>query len=237
MAHEPTTPWHESAARLLPKLVRQICQARGRDAHTFGAMDLRVRGADGALADIMQADETVYLDPTRARLPGSRHLVIGEADFPDVVLEVDHTTDVRRGKLLLYEAWGFPEIWVETPDRDAPSRRRGLRPGVVIHILDGGRYREAAASRAFPGWRAEEIHRALNEIVLSEDTAEVLWRVGRALGERDGTGPATTTCCGRSAARSAREECWRDGRGESPRWRPRSCGVGASQSPRTFRRA
>ena len=26
------------------------------------------------------------------------------------MVEVDHTTDVRRGKLGLYEAWGFPEV-------------------------------------------------------------------------------------------------------------------------------
>lgn len=61
------------------------------------------------------------------------------------------------------------------------------RPGLTIHLLEDGEYRESAASRAFPGWRADEIHRALNEDVLSEDTAEVLWRVGRALGEREGT--------------------------------------------------
>ena len=42
---------------------------------------------------IMQADELVYLHPTRARLPRPA-LTIGEHDFPDVVLEVDHTTDV-----------------------------------------------------------------------------------------------------------------------------------------------
>ena len=26
------------------------------------------------------------------------------------MVEVDHTTDVRRGKLGLYETWGFPEV-------------------------------------------------------------------------------------------------------------------------------
>ena len=30
---------------------------------------------------------------------------------------VDNTTDVRRGKLALYESWGFPEVWVEVPER------------------------------------------------------------------------------------------------------------------------
>ena len=33
---------------------------------------------------------------------------MGSDTLPDVVLEVDNTTDVRRGKLSLYESWGFP---------------------------------------------------------------------------------------------------------------------------------
>ena len=44
-------------------------------------------------------------------------------------------------------------------------------------------------SRAFPGWQAVEIHRALNEPILSEETSAVLSRVGEALGEWEGTGP------------------------------------------------
>ena len=51
------------------------------------------------------------------------------------------------------------------------------------------RYAPSEASRAFPGWRAAEIHGALNERVISEETSEILSRVGRALGEREGTGP------------------------------------------------
>ena len=38
---------------------------------------------------------SVYLHPARARLPRPV-LTVGEHDFPDVVLEVDHTTDARR---------------------------------------------------------------------------------------------------------------------------------------------
>ena len=35
--------------------------------------------------------------------------------LPDVVLEVDHTTDVRRRKLGIYKESGFPEVWVLVP--------------------------------------------------------------------------------------------------------------------------
>ena len=52
-------------------------------------------------------------------------MVSGEHDFPDVVVEVDHTTDVRRKKLWLYEEWGFPEVWVEVPEWESPSRVAG----------------------------------------------------------------------------------------------------------------
>ena len=116
-------------------------------------------------------------------------MVVGEDDFPDVVLEVDHTTDVHRGKLDLYESWGFPEVWVEVPDTPSPSRPHRRRPGLTIHLLEHGRFRAAAESRAFPGWRAEEIHVALNEPVLSERTSAALQRVAAALGAREGTGP------------------------------------------------
>ena len=93
-------------------------------------------------------------------------MVVGEDDFPDVVLEVDHTTDVHRGKLALYESWGFPEVWVDVPDvpdAPSPSRPHRRRSGLTIHLLERGRFRVAAESRALPGWRAEEIHLALNE--------------------------------------------------------------------------
>ena len=104
----------------------------------------------------------------------------------DVVLEVDHTTDIRRGKLPLYEAWGFPELWMLVPPAGATRRRPA---GVTIHRLEAGRYETVAESVAFPGWTASEIHVALTEPLTTERTCQVLERVGRALGVREGTGP------------------------------------------------
>ena len=86
-------------------------------------------------------------------------LIVGVHDLPDVVLEVDHTTDVRRGKLALYAAWGFPEVWVDVPDVPSPGRA----PGLTVHRLAGVGYRTASASAGFPGLTAAEIHAALNE--------------------------------------------------------------------------
>ena len=187
VVREPTTAYHEGPAARLAALVRQICLARGSDARCVGATDLRFRREDGTLGDIMQADQTVYLHPHRAALPQGGRVIVGDDPLPDVVLEVDHTTDVRRGKLLAYAGWGLPEVWEEVPEAGSERRPRSRRPGLVIHLLENHDYRQAPASRAFPGWRVDEIHRALNEDAMSEDTAEVLWRVGRALGDREGT--------------------------------------------------
>ncbi len=189
MAREAASPYHEVPSRRLSALVERICQARGSAARCFGSSDLRIREEDGSLGDLMQADEAVYLHPGKARLPRGAAMIVGRDDPPDVVLEVDNTTDVRRGKLIAYAEWGFPEIWVETPDEGSPSRPRALRPRLALYVLEDGRYRESAESRAFPGWRAEEIHRALNEPELSLATDRALWRVGRTLGEREGAVP------------------------------------------------
>ena len=136
----------------------------------------------------MQADQIVYLRPVQTA-PRGAAVEVGTDHLPDVVLEVDYSTDVRRGKLGLYQAWGFPEVWVEVPEAESPNRSRRRPAGLTIHRLGPGSYRRAAASAAFPGWTAAEIHAALNEPRLSEATSAVLTRVGRALGDAEGTGP------------------------------------------------
>ena len=64
-----------------------------------------------------------------------------------------------------------------------------MRPGLTIYVLDAGRFRIADESRAFPTWTARQIHAALNESRLSARTLADLTRVGRRLGEREGTTP------------------------------------------------
>ena len=189
---EPTSPAHESASQRLAGLSQVIAGVRGSAIECYGTMDLLMRDAHGERRRILQADQTLYLCPPRAELLDAGAMVVGEHHYPDVVLEVDHRTDVRRGKLGLYEEWGFPEVWVEVPEGGSSSRPAGRPPGVTIHLLEAGAYRTAAASRAFPGWRAEEIHTALNEAKTSKATGEILSRVGRALGARRGTGPDDT---------------------------------------------
>ena len=131
--------------------------------------------------------------------------------LPDVVMEVDNTTDVRGGKLQLYEAWGFPEVWVEVSERASPSRPAGRMPRLTIHLLDAGSYRTVDVSRAFPGWTAAEIHTTMNETELSMATGWVLDRVGG--GSVLGTaGPLTeppgfASSATRHASRSLKRPC------------------------------
>ena len=144
MVSEPTSPTHESPSHGLSGLVERIGAVRGSPIKCYGSMDLLVRNERGRPRRIMQADQTVYLYPSRVDLLGSSAMVVGEHPYPDVVLEVDHTTDVRRGKLKLYEAWGFPEVWVEVPERRTPSRPWGTLPGLTIHLLEEGAYSEVS---------------------------------------------------------------------------------------------
>ena len=188
VAEPPTALAHELPAQRLAKLATLIAAARGSPIEMFGATDLLQLAGDGEWRRIMQPDQIVYLNPGEHTPPGSR-IKVGEDRLPDVVLEVDNTTDVRRGKLYIYESWGFPELWVEVPDKPARSRPKSLRPGLTIYALERGRFVETPVSHAFPGWTTAEIHRAMNEPALSEETAEVLRRVGRRMGAAVGTGP------------------------------------------------
>ena len=177
---------HEGTSRRLPHLAERIASVRGTPIVSYGSVTLLVRDEAGEPRRAMEADETLYLHPTRSATP-KKSLIIGENDFPDVVLEVDYTTDVRPGKLLLYEAWGFPELWVIVPPEGASPRRPA---GVTIHRQEDGRYRSMPESAAFPGWTAGEIYDGMTEPTPSAATYRVLERVGRALGAQEGTGPA-----------------------------------------------
>ena len=189
MVREPAHAPHEEPRYRLVELLARIAQLRGSPIKGLGETRIRWMDAGSGEHRSIHPDQMLFLHPGRTEGKISQYLEVGEDPYPDVVLEVDSTTDVRRNRLKLYEEWGFPELWVEVPDAYAPGRPAGLRSGLRIYVLEAGRYVRSGESRAFPGWRAVEIHRALNEPALSEGTSAVLSRVGRALGEREGTGP------------------------------------------------
>ena len=194
MVCDPVSVYHELPGQRLSGLATRIAQMRGSPIETIGAADLLLRDADGAYLRILEADQTVYLHPRTTR-PAGPAIEVGSDTLPDVVLEVDNTTDVRRGKLALYESWGFPEVWVEVPEQASPSRPAGLRPGLTIHLLAGGGFRPASSSRAFPGWTAQEIHRALNEAELSDATLRLCGEWGARWVSPRVPARMTTRCC------------------------------------------
>ena len=180
----PTTTYHERPTRGLSGLAERIASVRGSPIVCYGSSDLVQRDAAGRWRWLVQADEVLYVHPRRALPTGARVEVDVDA-LPDVVLEVDHTTDVRRWKLGKYMEWGFPELWVLVPWGWSVRA-----PGLTIHVRgEGGGYRESEESVAFAGWRAEEIHRALTEEPVTGETWRALERVGRAMGMREGTRP------------------------------------------------
>ena len=195
---EPTTICHERPARRLSRLAERIESLRGSRIESFGSADLARFDASRNKEALLQADEALYLHSSRSRVTGPS-IDVDEDPLPDVVLEVDHTTDVRRRKLGIYEAWGFPEVWVLVPPES-----RLHPPGLTIHLLRGSRYRAVPESRAFPGWRTEEIYLALIEGPLSPRARPALERVARAMGAREGTGPEDDPIT-RSISRQAEE--------------------------------
>ena len=203
MACEPNTVYHEGPGQVLSGLLTRIAAIRGAPILTLGAADLLLRNEHGANGErILQADQVVFLDPVETR-PRGAAVEVGSDHLPDIVLEVDYATDVRRGKLGLYEAWGFQEVWVEVPEGGSPRRR----PGLTIHRRGADGYRSVPASVALPGWTAAEVHAAFNEAELSEATCAVLERVGRALGEVAGTGPDDDVWLGVQRREARAEGC------------------------------
>ena len=180
---EPTSIQHEQPTSQLVQMATRFEILRGSRTVCLGSSDLVRRDDSGRKRWLMQADQVLYLHPDWIRLQGPAIDV--EADpLPEVVLEVDHTTDVRRRKLGIYMESGFPEIWVLVP-WEASVRA----PGLAIHVRRGAGYREAGESRAFPGWKAQEIHRALTEAPMSVPAWWALERTARAMGAREGTTP------------------------------------------------
>lgn len=207
MVRDHVTVDHELPLCRLAALASRIASVRGSSIECFGSVSLIRREVTGRYRWAMKADQVVSLESARWH-PAGRRIDVDEDPLPDVVLEVDHTTDVRRWKLKLYMECGFPELWVCVPNETSVRK-----PGLTIHLREGDGYVEAPESRAFPGWRVEEIHRALTERPLSGKVWRAVERVGRTMGAREGTRPEDDPLT-RSLTATAREEGRAEGFGE-----------------------
>ncbi|MCY4058537.1 MAG: hypothetical protein OXG44_11100, partial [Gammaproteobacteria bacterium] len=90
------SPKHERPSARLAELVADIAKMRGTPIEMFRTADLQERGVGGTRIRAVQADELVYLD-YHYEVPDV--FVVGELPLPDVVFEVDLTTDIRDRKL------------------------------------------------------------------------------------------------------------------------------------------
>ena len=199
---EPATLYHAVPSAGVAGLVEMVSQARGTEILALGSVDLVQRGEMGDVEILMQGDALFFLDRP---WPTGRRIDVDRGPLPDVVVEVDHATDVRRQKLEVYASWGSPEVWVEVPEPEWMAPRTSGRPRLTIYVLEGDGYVESAVSRAFAGWRAAEIHRALNEETKSAETVAAVRRVGRRLGRATGTGPDDDPFLGAERAESRAE--------------------------------
>ena len=180
---EPTSIHHEGPSQELAQMAARFALLRGSRIKCLGASDLLRLDVSGRKRWLMQADQVLYLNP--ARVPSGPAIDVDADPLPDMVLEVDHTTDVRRCKLGIYQESGFPEVWVLVPWES--SRHT---PGLAIHVRGEEGYAEASESRAFPGWKADEIHRALTEDPWSAETVRAVELVARAKARSRSTTPS-----------------------------------------------
>ena len=206
------TGLHTWAGQALNEIAVLIGAVRGIDMPCFGRTGLSLVDDDGKRLRVLHPAQSVYLNRPQY-YDGHGDLSVRRSGYPDIVMEVDNTTDARKGKLALYEDMGVPELWVEVPelwreypDQPLPQRPPDLVPGLTIHLLEDGKYQQHPASRALLGWKAEEIHNALNDLNgLSERHSATLEELGRRFGARTGTGPDDHPLL-RSLRRQSREK-------------------------------
>jgi Uma2 family endonuclease len=126
------SPEHEEYVDLIQDLTRLLVRELGLRMESRGTAllkrELRETGA--------QPDGCFYIQHA-AEIIGKRLLDLTIDPPPDVVVEVDLSTD-SRGKFSIYATLGVPELW----------RYDGLS-FEMYHLTEAG-YVEAAASTAFP---------------------------------------------------------------------------------------
>ena len=127
----------------------------------------------------------LYLHAPRLRFFGFRRSTWTRDPLPDVVLEVDHTTDVRRRKLGIYMECGFPEIWVLVPWVSSRRQRGADDPPPR-----GGWISRGTGERGVSGLEGGgDPTRAHGGPAVGAKTWRALERVALAMGAREGTSP------------------------------------------------
>ena len=208
------------------------CAARPSPA--TARWDLMVRNEGGLPWRILQADQSVYLHPGRARLPGAVAMEVGDARLAGRGAgggphhgRVPGEAAAVRGVGVPGGVGGGARTIGRRADRSAGA------PGADDSRAGGGRVPGVAGEPGISGLgvRRSCTWRSTSGCVRRR-TCEVLERVGSALGARRGRDRTTIRCCVPCAARAGRKAGWK----AVPGWCARCCRRGASDFRRTSRR-
>ncbi|HET7543669.1 MAG TPA: Uma2 family endonuclease [Polyangiaceae bacterium] len=149
------SPAHVSLTSRIGHLLAAWCLERGVDFSAFGAWTLE----DKASSCGLEPDECYVFGADPA------------APKPHLSLDVIWTSGGIR-KLDIYQKLGVREVW---------SWRKGR---LFIHVLNGERYLEAAASSVLPGIDLVELCRYLDRATTSEASREYRAALNRAKDSR-----------------------------------------------------
>ena len=138
------SPEHEHDATAIEALIVAFCDEVDIVLETFGRATWRIE----ALAKGVEADGCYYVENAQ-RIIGKRDIHLPDDPPPDVVLEVDLTTDVRH-KFPIYAALGMAEVW------------RYDGETIQFYRLRNGDYVEISGSDVLPGLTRELLVETLN---------------------------------------------------------------------------
>jgi Uma2 family endonuclease len=147
------SPEHEEYATAIEGLILTFCDESEITLEGRGRATWRKQ----TLAKGVEADACYYIQNAQ-RIIGKRNIDLSGDPPPDLVVEVDLSTEARH-KFPIYAALGVPEIW--------------LYDGEVIqfHLLRNGHYVEASASEALPGLPRDLLIESLNRNKTQGQTA------------------------------------------------------------------
>ena len=123
---------HEECKFALARIVDVVAEELNLNTRGLGSTTLKREDIERGF----EPDACYYIQ-SYARMRGRRRIDMLVDPPPDLIIEIDITTDSMK-KLGLYAAFGVPEVW----------RYDGNR--VIILELDGGRYVERDTSVALP---------------------------------------------------------------------------------------
>lgn len=145
---------HERTKKLLGQMIEALTEELGIPRMSCGSTTFKDELRECGL----EPDECYYLQH-EAQVRG-RTIKLGTDPPPDLVLEVDVTTNVLD-RMPIYAALGFPEVW------------QFVDGGIVIHVLQpNAQYATSQTSQALP---MVPVKKLVEHLERSDETDETTW--------------------------------------------------------------